>query len=242
MESRSLYSPLLGSPNSPYPKIFSILYVLVGISILGYFLSTFVDYVLRRQADLFMRLLEDVEVEQQLIGDAMMPPTGGLDCIERISETGIAIGLLLCLFIVGTVFFARFHDPVLSVVDAIYFTVVSITTIGYGDIVPDTDAGKAFSIVFLPISTVLLARVAGDLVLKATVATERQILERTRQKLKKSWSKVDRNKDGKVGESEFLLHRIVELGKVTVEELKDMQQEFGALDKDNSAFITISEL
>ena len=32
--------------------------------------------------------------------------------------------------------------------DAVYFTVATVTTIGYGDIVPQTDLGKLFTIFF----------------------------------------------------------------------------------------------
>lgn len=34
-------------------------------------------------------------------------------------------------------------------VDSIYFSVVTLTTIGYGDFAPKTDAGKIFTIVYI---------------------------------------------------------------------------------------------
>lgn len=36
-----------------------------------------------------------------------------------------------------------------SVVDSLYFSVVTLTTIGYGDFTPQTDAGKIFTIVYI---------------------------------------------------------------------------------------------
>lgn len=36
-----------------------------------------------------------------------------------------------------------------SWVDACYFSVVTLTTIGYGDIAPHTDAGKIFTVVYI---------------------------------------------------------------------------------------------
>lgn len=41
---------------------------------------------------------------------------------------------------------------------------------------------------------------------------------------------------------EFLLHRLLEMGKVTAQELNDMRANFDVLDRDNSNFITIGEL
>jgi len=36
-----------------------------------------------------------------------------------------------------------------SWVDAVYFSVITITTIGYGDVAPQTDAGKMFTIFYI---------------------------------------------------------------------------------------------
>lgn len=36
-----------------------------------------------------------------------------------------------------------------SVVDSLYFSVVTLTTIGFGDFAPKTDAGKLFTIVYI---------------------------------------------------------------------------------------------
>lgn len=44
----------------------------------------------------------------------------------------------------GTMFYSRFED--LRWLDALYFSVITLTTIGYGDFVPSTDLGKVFTI------------------------------------------------------------------------------------------------
>ena len=230
---------------SPHPpsQIFAMFYVILGITLLGYFLSVFIEYILTRQADMFMDILEDVEEEQGLIGNALvedaLTPAGAVDCGE-ISPTVVAVALLVILSVGGTLFYARVHDPPLSLVDAAYFTIVTITTVGYGDVVPDTDGGKIFSIFFLPIASVLLARVAGDIVLTATAKKRAEILDRTRNALKQNWKKADLNNDGKVGESEFIIHRLSL--KVTPEELEAVRAEFEDLDRDGSDYITVGEL
>lgn len=58
---------------------------------------------------------------------------------------GVVYGVLVLLAL-GTVFYRYVED--LRWVDAFYFTVITLTTIGYGDISPETDAGKLFTVAY----------------------------------------------------------------------------------------------
>jgi potassium channel subfamily K len=46
----------------------------------------------------------------------------------------------------------------LSMVDALYFVIVTITTVGYGDLVPLTDKAKIFTVFFMVAGLVCFAR------------------------------------------------------------------------------------
>ena len=49
--------------------------------------------------------------------------------------------------IVGTVFYRQVEDW--SWVDSFYFSVMTLTTVGYGDLTPSTDSGKIFTTLFV---------------------------------------------------------------------------------------------
>lgn len=60
----------------------------------------------------------------------------------------VSLGLLTVIAIAsGTGFYALVEG--LGLVDALYFSVVTLTTVGYGDVAPETDAGKLFTIVYV---------------------------------------------------------------------------------------------
>lgn len=62
---------------------------------------------------------------------------------------------------VGTVS-SRFLED-LSWVDSFYFSVITLTTVGYGDITPQTDGGKIFTSIYVLVGITMLAAVANYL-------------------------------------------------------------------------------
>ncbi|SFK15475.1 Ion channel [Brevibacillus centrosporus] len=55
--------------------------------------------------------------------------------------------LTLTTLLSGTIFYATVEG--FRWVDAIYFSVTTLTTVGYGDLAPKTDLGKIFTILYL---------------------------------------------------------------------------------------------
>lgn len=65
------------------------------------------------------------------------------------------------LLFVGTVFYARIEGW--SVIDALYFCVVTLATVGYGDFAPRTSMGKVFTIVYILIGAGVFVVLAAEL-------------------------------------------------------------------------------
>ena len=62
-------------------------------------------------------------------------------------ETRALLIAATVLLVVGAVFYTRVEHW--TVLNAVYFCVVTLGTVGYGDITPTTDLGKLFTIFYI---------------------------------------------------------------------------------------------
>jgi voltage-gated potassium channel Kch len=65
------------------------------------------------------------------------------------------------LLLAGTVFYVRAEHW--SALDALYFCVVTLATVGYGDFAPRTSLGKVFTIVYILIGAGVFVVLAAEL-------------------------------------------------------------------------------
>lgn len=59
------------------------------------------------------------------------------------------------LILIGSVFYWKVEGW--AYIDALYFSVVTLTTVGYGDLTPSTDAGKLFTVVYILVGLGIIA-------------------------------------------------------------------------------------
>ncbi len=100
----------------------------------------------------------------------------------------IALATLAVVTSIGTLGFVAIEG--LSVADALYLSVVSLTTVGYGDVVPETGAGRLFAVLLILSgvgSALYLFTVGAQLVLEGQL---RDLYGRTAMQ-----RQVDRHRD-----------------------------------------------
>ncbi len=90
----------------------------------------------------------------------------------------IALGVLA--------FGAWFYHMVekLNWLDAFYFCTITLTTVGYGDIVPTTDEGKIFTIGYVIVGIGIIATFANLLLKNAVVRRNLKQLQKSHKKNK----------------------------------------------------------
>lgn len=89
--------------------------------------------------------------------------------------TGAALGLLA----IGTVVYRLLEDW--SWVDSLYFSTVAVTTVGFGDLTPSSDASKLFTVGYILAGIGLITTyLNATLKRRATKAEQRTMRRRSR--------------------------------------------------------------
>eukprot|EP00904_Undaria_pinnatifida_P008517 jgi/Undpi1/4796/HiC_scaffold_19.g08149.m1 len=160
---------------------------------------------------------------------------------DRVKLTTGIVSFMMLLVMGAMVF--KFSGN-MSIIDALYLTVVSSSTVGYGDYYPSTNATRLFAIFFLPLSTLLLGKVITDYtemrVARTTEVRQRRILLATITM--QDYNAMDSDGDGRVSLLEFMCRTLVAQEKVTQEDIDEVTDRFKQLDKNGNGFIEVTEI
>ncbi|KAI4365195.1 hypothetical protein MLD38_021203 [Melastoma candidum] len=230
------------TPNSTVTKLFSIMFVLVGFGFIDILLSGMVSYVLDLQESYLLKAAKDRS--QRKDDDA------GSSCIIDLKKgrmrirmkVGLALGIVvLCIGIgLGVMHFVER----LGWLDSLYLSVMSVTTVGYGDRAFETLPGRAFASVWLLVSTLAVARAFLYL-------AEARIDKRQRRLVKwvlghdmtvSEFLAADTDYNGLITKSEYVLFKLKEMGRISEKDILQVCNKFDRLDTGNCGKISLADL
>jgi len=111
-----------------------------------------------------------------------------------------SLALLAAVAIVsGTGFYSLVEG--FRILDAFYFSVVTLTTVGYGDFAPQTDVGKLFTAVYALVGIGILLALITTI---ATRASQMPLLHATKSELRDDGRVTDAAVDQPLGEAPLL--------------------------------------
>lgn len=245
------------SPSTEGMKAFTILFASTGVGLLGAILGivgqVFVKMQMQKwesiQGEQATEIMNQFDVDDDEKNDtaSSLKPTKQhqhQSCMARLQEAAFLVPLLhvLLIMVIGTTVLSLAEGW--SPMDALYWTFVTTTTIGYGDNVPETGATRWFSIFFLPMSVAVISEVLGNIA--------RAFADRDLQQAEKDLfnSKVtvddliamDVDGDGHVTKLEYFEFMLKAMGKVDQDVLDKLHAQFKRLDADNSGTLEISDL
>lgn len=141
------------TPVTPFTKLFSCLFVLIGFGFIDALVSGMVTYVLDKQEHL---LLSAVEGSHYRTAKKYFLNAKHGNRMRIRMKVALALGVPVLCIIVGTTVMMQFEE--LSMIDAFYCTIMSVTTVGYGDHTFKTLYGRFFAALWLLFSTLAVAR------------------------------------------------------------------------------------
>jgi len=161
---------------------------------------------------------------------------------RSVRDECVAVSPLLLLLGVGALVIGHYEGWDLS--STIYFTAVTATTVGYGDIAPRTEAMRLFCVFFIPyavgVTAELFGRMTGVYLRFKREEAENEFLN-SRLTLA-DIDRMDRNGDGIVVKDEFMRFFLVSMGKVSHEELDRLEVLFEKLDASHDGKLSIDDL
>lgn len=122
-------------------------------------------------------------------------------------------------------------------IDNIYMSVITLTTVGFGDYTPTETSGQVFAIFWM---------LLGTLALGNFVAAFTEYFLESQKSLepisKEVFAKIDKDGSGHLSKIEFRSYALVKLGFCTQDELDHVDQMFELMDTDHTGHLTYEEI
>jgi len=140
---------------------------------------------------------------------------------------------------------AIFHalEPGMTYTDAFYHCVMTATTIGLGDIAPQTQSGRAYGIIHMVASVVLLGSIMGTILesLGRRVAVLKKERMLRRQLDSDLLVTLDRDGDG-IDKAEFVLGMLELIEVISKDDYMPFLRQFHEMDKSGDGRLTRDDL
>ncbi|XP_022853165.1 two-pore potassium channel 5-like isoform X2 [Olea europaea var. sylvestris] len=234
------------APLTPATKVFACVFVLVGFGFIDILLSGVVNYVLDLQESVILAGIQAHKQDQQKehgrfsARDYIVDVAKGRMRIRL--KVGLALGVVvLCIGIGAMVLYFVEH---LDWVDSVYLSVMSVTTVGYGDRAFKTLPGRLFASIWLLFSTLAVARAFLYLAEARMDKRHRKITNWVlhRKITVEDLVAADINNNGFISKSEYIIYKLKEMGKIREKDIIQICEQFSKLDPNNSGKISLPNL
>merc|ERR1719247_598349 len=209
-------------PRTKPMKMFTVLYVVVGIVFVGETMLEFSRSCINASFEYFL----------ERAGRGKPDMRARLIVIVALFTLTIVTGTIGVSIIEGWDF-----------VDSFYWAVITVTTVGYGDQTLFRPESRAFAAVFVVLSFMVVGATLGQVgAVLVDLEVQRREQEMMAQKLSPQLlARMDFDGNG-VTEGEFLCFALLELGKATEQDLRSLILKFYEADRSGDGILSSAEL
>lgn len=172
-------------------RLLSAMYVLVAVLVLSSLVAQFSDHLVQAHSshtrDAVETMLHPVALEEEsTVHSNASRRCGGLINAylsnHELRAFFRSVFVWTAIVIIGTVFFSCCPGENKTAAEAFYMSVVTLTTVGFGDVTPSTEKGKTFATVWILVGCAAYINMAGSLS-KLTMAMSHSTKELTQESL-----------------------------------------------------------
>ena len=195
-------------------------------------------------------------VETPPVGEKLELQVHYKGCAGSAEPVHLALFMLFFVFLIGSLSFAFLDD--IKFLDAWYLTVVTVSTVGYGDLAPTTASSKVFACFFVPLGVAFVASAVDTISSKVAAAREAELelyvlgqfgerdsLESndlTAFDFEELQHATQITYGAPMSRNDFRLAMLLRLGRVEHKDMEMIDKVFSDLDKDGSGFIVQEEV
>ncbi|KAK7379103.1 hypothetical protein VNO80_04556 [Phaseolus coccineus] len=230
------------APLTPLTKVFACVFVLVGFGFIDILLSGLVNFVLDVQENMILTGLQMGATGREGFSarNYIVDVVKGRMRIRL--KVGLALGVVVLCIGIGSL--VLYFVEGLDWVDSIYLSVMSVTTVGYGDRAFKTLPGRLFAAIWLLFSTLMVARAFLYLAEARINRRHRRMANKVLQReiTVEDLLAADINHTGFISKSEYVIFKLKEMGKIHEKDVLQICDQFRKLDPSNCGKITLPHL
>jgi len=227
----------------PFPittagKWFTCAYILVGLCCFGVVLGALASHTIDSQEEILeaMRQASEAEDEPRKTKDKGCVQVRFSPAFQGSLESFV---VLMVMLLIGTLYFCL-QDQELSFVDSFYVSVVTLTTVGYGDMSPQSTEARAFAVFWICFGVGMVGRFLGciaDIVLESR--RNRKEDERLARIPSIESLLLETNEGSRIDMTAFTLMKLRLMGKVSEADLELCRRSFLQMDVDHTGSIDV---
>ena len=244
------------SPKDDRGRIFCCLFIFLALMGIAQLLDILVDYVLQQRkliehSQIYKNwfLAEEDDDEEEEGAEDPVPAVAAVDPAaedrwELLQSFGSSCNYIVLTILVGVAFYSRVVDSY-NLVEAIYLSTMTVTTVGYGDIVPTNDVSRAFTGFYAVFGTMAFGRAVSLFI--GTLGEQRD--RKKHEKLLsasvldyETWKTANANGDDTVTRVEFVYMRLLQMDVIDERLRVEIEKQFDRMDRDKDGDLTISDI
>jgi potassium channel subfamily K, other eukaryote len=245
------------SPKSDAGKIFVMVFIVVGVALAGVMMTKITDWMLEKQKNAVKRSEEKAQERMQKdlaklkqnlgahVSEAELARSISIKEAEgksKVEANPIASALVVISIVVtlGAVVMGELEG--IGFLDGCYWSIVTSTTVGYGDVTPKSDDGRIFASFYAFITVGVMGWAVGQIASSAISTSVEAASHVESFKLTPESLVQMGGEKGYVDQYDFAVAMMLAMGKATQEDFDLVANRFNELDVNHDKTLDAKDL